>query len=75
MAEKISTKYDGQKLSFQGHIYNHHKELGPEKTLYRCFNYKKFNCHGWAHLYVDGHVEITREHTFPCVPAPTEVGK
>ena len=26
-----------------------------------------------GHLYVDGHVEISREHTFPCVPAPTEV--
>ena len=74
MAENhfISSKFGGNKLNHEGYIYNLHKG-NDDKSLFRCHNYQKHKYHGWAHLYPDGRIEVTREHTFPCIPAPTEV--
>ena len=72
MAEFINSKYGNRKLSYQGHLYNLHAIDDDGKRRYRCFNYKKFKCKGWAH-YFDGNVNVTQEHSFPCIPAPAVV--
>jgi len=73
MAEFISTK-----LSYQGHLYVLHKSYRTfddiEKKLYRCANFQKLKCGGWAHYFPhNNEVHISREHSFPCIPAPAEV--
>lgn len=67
-----SNKGGHNKLAYEGHIYNYHRTSDMGIRFYRCFNYHKVNCKGWATLYNNG-VTIKQEHTFPCIPAPADI--
>lgn len=70
--ELIPSNKGGYKLAYQGHVYNHHHTSKSGPSTYRCFNYKKFKCKGWAKLHNNA-VTITQEHAYPCIPAPTDI--
>ena len=71
--QMIPSNKGGNKLVFQGHTYNHHRTCPISgSSTYRCFNYKKVKCKGWAKLN-NNVVTVTQEHTYPCIPAPIDI--
>jgi hypothetical protein len=73
----IPTNRGGEKLIFQGHVYNRQgKQIDNGHMYWRCELYgrPKKNCPGWAKTNKDlGNPRITRAHNHPQSAARVEV--